>query len=245
MAWSTTELAELAGTTVKTIRHYHSIGLLEEPERTPNGYKQYLVSHLVRLLQITRLTQLDVPLAQIAAMGRGDAEPDDALRDLDADLAATIDRLHRVRAELASILRGQSSTDLPTGFGPLTVALSEADRALILIYSRVFGPAEMQDLRAMVIEMSGDPVHEQFDSLPADADEPTRRALAERYAPRLRAVTDRYSWMSDALSHAPRGPAFAADTLAQALAALYNAAQLDVLSRVNRMRSADDHESSH
>ena len=31
MAWSTRELAELAGTTVNTIRHYHALGLLERP----------------------------------------------------------------------------------------------------------------------------------------------------------------------------------------------------------------------
>ena len=31
MPWSTRELAELAGTTVKAVRHYHEIGLLDEP----------------------------------------------------------------------------------------------------------------------------------------------------------------------------------------------------------------------
>ena len=51
MAWSTRQLAELAGTTVKTVRHYHEIGLLSEPERASNGYKQYRTEHLVRLLQ--------------------------------------------------------------------------------------------------------------------------------------------------------------------------------------------------
>jgi DNA-binding transcriptional MerR regulator len=66
MAWSTRRLAQLAGTTVKTIRHYHSIGLLEEPERAGNGYKQYGTAHLVRLLQIARLRELGMPLADIA-----------------------------------------------------------------------------------------------------------------------------------------------------------------------------------
>jgi len=31
VAWSTRELAELAGTSVKTVRHYHQLGLLDEP----------------------------------------------------------------------------------------------------------------------------------------------------------------------------------------------------------------------
>jgi DNA-binding transcriptional MerR regulator len=47
VAWSTRELAELAGTTVNTVRHYHRIGLLDEPERRNNGYKEYGVPHLV------------------------------------------------------------------------------------------------------------------------------------------------------------------------------------------------------
>jgi hypothetical protein len=41
VAWSTSELAKLAGTTVNTIRHYHRSGVLEEPDRRRNGYKQY------------------------------------------------------------------------------------------------------------------------------------------------------------------------------------------------------------
>ena len=48
MAWSTHELADLAGTSLRTVRHYHEVGLLDEPERHSNGYKQYGVAHLVR-----------------------------------------------------------------------------------------------------------------------------------------------------------------------------------------------------
>ena len=37
MAWSTRQLAEMAGTTVKSVRYYHQLGLLDEPERLGNG----------------------------------------------------------------------------------------------------------------------------------------------------------------------------------------------------------------
>lgn len=57
-------MAELAGTTVKTVHHYHEPGLLEMPERAANGYKQYGASHLVRLIHITRLKDLRIPLAK-------------------------------------------------------------------------------------------------------------------------------------------------------------------------------------
>jgi len=240
LAWSTNQLAKLAGSTVKAIRHYHEIGLLDEPDRASNNYKQYGVSHLVRLLQITRLTDLDVPLAQIALMDQGDAASERTLLLLDADLAATIDRLNRVRSELALILRNQSSTDLPIGFGPAASDLSEADRALILIYSRVFAPAEMQELFQMLIDMGSDPIHKEFGSLPADADEATRQSLAERYAPHFHAMIERYPRMKDPLSRAPRGPAFASNTIGQAIAELYNEAQLDALQRMGQMIEDED-----
>ena len=103
MAWSTREVAELAGTTVNTVRHYHQSGLLEQPERASNGYKQYGASHLVRLLQIRRLRDLDVPLARIASMDF-DSETPAALLAVDADLSAGIQRLGRARAEIRTIL---------------------------------------------------------------------------------------------------------------------------------------------
>ena len=80
MTWSTRQLADLAGTTVKAVRHYHTVGLLEEPDRAANGYKQYGVRHLVRVLRIKRLADLGLPLAQIADLGDADERPEDALR---------------------------------------------------------------------------------------------------------------------------------------------------------------------
>ncbi|MEV0424844.1 MerR family transcriptional regulator [Streptosporangium canum] len=129
MAWSTRQLADLAGTTIKTVRHYHQMGLLELPDRAPNGYKQYQTTHFVRLLQIKRLTELGLSLAQIRAMGSADEEPDEAIRVLDAELAGTIERLQRIRAELAVILKyrppwtprcrsARSLKDCRNGIGP-------------------------------------------------------------------------------------------------------------------------------
>ena len=105
MAWSTREIAELAGTSLRAVRHYHEVGLLPEPERRANGYKQYGVSHLVRLLRITRLTDLGFSLSQIAAMGDDPArivpEAADLLYHLLVLLADAGLTLDDVRAELA------------------------------------------------------------------------------------------------------------------------------------------------
>ena len=109
MTWST---RQLAGTTVKTVRHHHEIGLFDEPKRSSNGYTHYEVTPLVRLLRIKRLVDLGVPLAQVAAIGNGVHETDDALRAIDAELADTTGRLPRTRAELESILHHPAPTDL-------------------------------------------------------------------------------------------------------------------------------------
>lgn len=233
MAWSTRQLAELAGTTIKTVRHYHRIGLLEEPERESNGYKQYQVSHLVRLLRIKRLVDLGVPLAQIASMGQAEDRPQEALRVIDAELAATIERLQQVRAELAIILRGHSPTDVPTGFSEAAADLSDADRALILIYSRIFDPAAMDDLRQMLQDSHEDPVGAELDKLAPDADEHTRQELAERFAPHSRRLNEKYPWLENPGLNAPKGRAFAESVIGQAIVELYNPAQLDVLVRTH------------
>jgi hypothetical protein len=42
------------GTTVNTVRHYHRRAVLDEPERAPNGDKQYCRRLLMQLLHIRR-----------------------------------------------------------------------------------------------------------------------------------------------------------------------------------------------
>lgn len=37
MAWSTRELANLAGTTLNTVRYHHRLGLLDVTDRAANG----------------------------------------------------------------------------------------------------------------------------------------------------------------------------------------------------------------
>jgi DNA-binding transcriptional MerR regulator len=104
MTWSARQLAELAGTTLETVRQYQQVGLLEEPQRAPNGDQRYRVSHLVRLLRIERLVDLGVPLSQIATVGRAGEGPEEVLKIIDAELGSSIDRLQDVRAELRQLL---------------------------------------------------------------------------------------------------------------------------------------------
>ncbi|WP_308200951.1 MerR family transcriptional regulator [Actinoplanes sp. M2I2] len=130
MPWSTRELAELAGTTVNTIRHYHRLGLLDEPERRHNGYKQYGNRHLVRLLSIRRLVELGVPLALVGEAGTDGSLPLETLREVDAGLAANIARLARARSDIAAILSDGAAADPPAAVRSVTSRLSAAHGSL-------------------------------------------------------------------------------------------------------------------
>ena len=51
MAWSITEVAQMAGVTSRTLRHYDAIGLLAPAYVGTNGYRYYEEPQLLRLQQ--------------------------------------------------------------------------------------------------------------------------------------------------------------------------------------------------
>lgn len=59
------DFAKLTGSTLKTIIYYHKIGLLQEPERSPGGYRLYGPSELVRMRLIKHLKSLGLDLKRI------------------------------------------------------------------------------------------------------------------------------------------------------------------------------------
>jgi DNA-binding transcriptional MerR regulator len=233
MAWSTREIAALSGTSLRAVRHYHDVGLLAEPERRTNGYKQYGVAHLVRLVRIKRLVDLGFSLSQIAAMGDADAHPAAELRALDDELAATIEQLQQTRTEVRQILGQKAPTDLPTEFvSPHAVAkLSEADRSLVVLLSRVLGPRGQQVYAHLLENAPDDPVAYELDDLASDADERTREDLAERLVPYLLLVRAANPGLVESRADAPGGVQFAGRAINEAMQELYNDAQLDVLRR--------------
>lgn len=237
MGWSTRQLAELAGTSLRTVRHYHDVGLLPEPERGSNNYKHYGVPHLVRLLQIKRLTDLGFSLPQIAEMGDATEHPEAALRALDKELAATIERLQRARVELQLLLRHAPPTDLPPelALAAAEADLTSADRGLVTVMSRLLTGAQLDSYAELI--RSGDPalVDREFDDLPADADAETRRDLAERMTPRVRALLAEHP----ELRELDLSPQRAAQTIGVAMRDLYNPAQLDVMRRVGLALNSD------
>ncbi|MHC5797116.1 MerR family transcriptional regulator [Lacisediminihabitans sp. FW035] len=239
VAWSTSQLAQLAGTTVKAVRHYHKMGLLDEPARKTNGYKQYQVSHLLRLLQISRLAELGVSLAQIASFGRAGTAPDESIRVVDAELAATVDRLQRIRVELALILQHRSPAELPAGFSEVAKDLSDANRSLVMICARVFDESAMGDLRRAIEHEPRTPAGDEFEALTPEADRESRQRLGELLAPAITRQIERSPWLRNPASKARRDGLDVEATIAAAMQEIYNPAQLEVLYRAHLVGTGD------
>lgn len=107
------ETARLVGVSTKTIRYYHEIGLLAEPERTESGYRLYNAQHLLRLQRIRRLRSLGLSLDRIRAIlsdSSQDAESTlrAALSSVVEDISAQILELEERRTLLQTLLSGDS-----------------------------------------------------------------------------------------------------------------------------------------
>lgn len=235
MAWSTSELARLATTTVNTVRHYHSRGLLDQPERDTNGYKRYGVEHLVRLLQIRRLREVGVPVAEISRIGTDLTAPAQLLRDIDARLEDSIEQSRRAQADIRAMLQHGSASGVPAGFERVASRLSGADRSLALIYSQLYDDAAMSDLLEMMETDSLSDSAAEFDDLSVDADEATRERLARHVATSMVDSLRRYPWLGAPQKHLLKDERTTADTWVESVLALYNPAQLDVLGKAGRL----------
>lgn len=94
------QLADAAQTTPRTVRHYHRLGLLREADRRANGYREYTMDDVVRLVRIRWLAERGVPLGSIAALFSAD-ESDEGMSDTVADLRALIGSVEAEQAKLA------------------------------------------------------------------------------------------------------------------------------------------------
>lgn len=97
------ELADLVGTTPRTIRHYHHEGLLPNPDNP--GVRDYTLDHAVRLVRIRHLTESGLNLATI----RGMMEDPDLSLDAELELAeaaidAQIGELERQKQRLRALM---------------------------------------------------------------------------------------------------------------------------------------------
>jgi DNA-binding transcriptional MerR regulator len=189
------EAAELTGVTTRAIRHYHRIGLLPEPERTSSGYRVYRLRDISRLIQIRRLTDLGLTLAQVAD-ALDDTVPDMGrlLSDLDAELArqqAQLDRRRQLVRRLQA--RGGDPTIAPELADAMqhlrTIAPrrgpEEVETALLRV-SAALEPDRVDEMAASYAALAADPgqarIAGELDALFAEL------ADADAYDPRVEEV---------------------------------------------------------
>jgi len=80
MDWSIQEVARLAGTTSRTLRHYDDVGLLAPSRIGNNGYRYYDEHALTTLQRILMLRDLGLGIPVISEALASQREPDEALR---------------------------------------------------------------------------------------------------------------------------------------------------------------------
>jgi DNA-binding transcriptional MerR regulator len=101
------QAAAYAGLTARAVRHYHQLGLIDEPPRDSSGYRRYSARDVIDLIRIRALAHAGVPLNRIGELLT--ADPDElaeAVAEIDDQLRAEIRRLegHRVAiAQLATV----------------------------------------------------------------------------------------------------------------------------------------------
>ncbi|MCS7483805.1 MerR family transcriptional regulator [Umezawaea endophytica] len=233
MPWSTRELANLARTSLRTVRHYQELGLLCAPPRDPNGHKQYGSEHLVQLLRIKRLTNLGFSLSQVATALD---EPHDVqtalLRQLDTELTLAIAQLERTRDDVRDVLRLGIAPDIPP---ELAHVLQPRDRtehgaALGIVVSHLLGPVTTEVLSALDQEHGKKMISfdREFVQLAADADPVTRNRLARTATELLTVLLEHPGDHAEA--QPPRQDAHR--NLELAVQDFLNPAQADVLRRV-------------
>lgn len=112
------ELADQAGVSAQTIRYYEAIGLLQQPERLGNGYRDYSAENLSRLEFIKRAQSSGLSLTQIGSIlelkdsGRSTCEHTlMLLRSRIDELTAQISSLSAARADLVELERRSSRLD--------------------------------------------------------------------------------------------------------------------------------------
>jgi DNA-binding transcriptional MerR regulator len=187
------ELAAAVGVTTRTVRHYHHLGLLPEPDRRPNGYRDYGLRHAVVLARIRRLTELGLGLAEVRDVLADDEGRDlaEVLAELDEDLARQEAAIHERRARLRLLLeRGRPGEDpvspeLAALFAGmerfLDSPMAAKDREVLALIETAAGPEERKRLAAVLGDAFGDPaaveraqdVYALLDALvDADVDDP-------------------------------------------------------------------------
>jgi DNA-binding transcriptional MerR regulator len=191
------QAAAFAGVTVKTVRHYHKLGLVQEPDRDSSGYRRYGSDDLLRLVQVRTLAAAGVPLADVGSLLDADAERfAAALSDVEQNLTARIeemiarrDTLHRLADDRALLPdRAVAILDRMPGLGFSPDYVAGQREALVLF--RALMPEGFDSFVTQLEHRLDDPEYTDltqraWDALSLDPDDPRIEELASALAKNL------------------------------------------------------------
>ncbi|MEQ4723003.1 MerR family transcriptional regulator [Nonomuraea sp. B19D2] len=184
------ELAALLGVSTRTVRYYHQQGILPEPPRLTNGYREYGMRDAVALARVRRLVELGLSLEEAREVIADDRsrELPEILAEIDADLARQEHEIRVRRARLAEVLeRAENGTlgpddtaspDLMAFLRTVDLPASKAaawDRDLLVLMDSMATDTGRERAFAMFGSMAADPEvtargHEFYRRLDALAD---------------------------------------------------------------------------
>lgn len=98
--WAIQDIARIAGTTSRTLRHYDDIGLLKPSRVGSNGYRYYDAAALLQLQRILLLRELGLGLPAIAEVFR---QQTDAVKALSHHLEWLGKEQERLSRQMASV----------------------------------------------------------------------------------------------------------------------------------------------
>ncbi|MFI6032863.1 MerR family transcriptional regulator [Streptomyces sp. NPDC051315] len=242
------ELAEAVGVTTRTVRHYHHLGLLPEPERRANGYRDYTLRHAVVLARIRRLTELGLGLAEVRDVLADDAGKDlaEVLTELDEDLARQEAAIGERRARLRALLdadglpaEGPVSPELAALFADIPASgspMAAKDREVLALLDSAAPPEVRERLLTALSGTLGSPdavarAREAYALLDRLADADPDDPRVEEAARSLVAWIPRETLPEAAIDHD--------SSFLRALYADFAPAQAEVLRRVLRILAGD------
>ncbi|MGP3965028.1 MerR family transcriptional regulator [Nonomuraea sp. 3N208] len=200
------ELAALLGVSTRTVRYYHHQGILPEPPRLANGYREYGMRDAVALARVRRLVALGLSLDEARDVIAEDRsrELTEILAEIDADLARQEQEIRDRRQRLAEVLRqaeagtlgpeATASPDLLAFLKTVDLPASKAaawDRELLELMDTVAAAPERERAFALFGTLAADPevtargreFYRRLDELAdVEPDDPRIAPLAEMVA---------------------------------------------------------------
>ncbi len=196
--YTVSQLARMAGVSVRTLHYYDHLGLLQPARRTEAGYRLYGESELLRLQQILLYRELELPLSDIRdILDAPGFEPVQALRQHRQVLQARAERLTRLLKTIDRTIQRLAEDDTMMTDEELYEGLNKEQIARYQREARqMYDPAVVAESEQRVRNMS----KAEWHAVKAEGDEVTRglAALADRSPgdPQVQALVARhYAWL--------------------------------------------------